>query len=534
MKNTLTMNISPETHDIPAEYKINPDAIGTKFLVNGEVLTCPKCFSEVYSPIIVKGREGENPYYLGRTCALGWEEARPALLAAEKAFNKGIGSWPLMASLERVECMQAFVKEMRTMAHEVALMEMWEICKPYPACRDEFHRTLDYIENTMKALEDMERKSNHFHRIENYLAQVRRTPAGVMLCMGPFNYPLNETFAMAIPALLMGNTMVLKLPRYGCLCTVPLLQAFADCFPPGVINIINGDGETIIQPMIKSSTISLLAFIGSNEVAKLLISQHPHSQALTTVLGLEAKNPAFIFPDADLELAVRECINGAFEFNGQRCTALKHLWVHEDIEDAFVSLFISKIEELKCGLPWEEGVIITPLPEKNKITWLSHLIEDAIEKGARVVNKNGGETIDNMMLPTALFPVDMDMQISKVEQFGPVIPISRFTNHADLVEYLLSTSYGQQASIFTQSPENAAPLIDILVNQVSRINLNAQCRRSPDELPFSGRKNSAEGTLSVQEALHTFSLPSLVTANEQGRDLFIDVLKSNKSKFLRI
>jgi glyceraldehyde-3-phosphate dehydrogenase (NADP+) len=93
--------------------------------------------------------------------------------------------------------------------------------------------------------------------------------------------------------------------------------------------------------------------------------------------------------------------------------------------------------------------------------------------------------------------------------------------------------YGQQASIFTRSPALAAPLIDILVTQVSRINLNAQCRRGPDDLPFTGRKDSAEGTLSVEDALRSFSIRALVVANQSGRDLFNAVLDKGNSKFLR-
>lgn len=126
------------------------------------------------------------------------------------------------------------------------------------------------------------------------------------------------------------------------------------------------------------------------------------------------------------------------------------------------------------------------------------------------------------------------MKISQVEQFGPVLPIGVFTDQDELIKYMQDCRYGQQASVFSQNPETCAQFIDVLSNMVARINLNAQCRRSPDELPFTGRKDSAEGTLSVGEALKTFSLPSLVTANPNGQALFWDLFKSNRSQFMRI
>ena len=311
-------------------------------------------------------------------------------------------------------------------------------------------------------------------------------------------------------------------------------DAFATAFPPGVINIINGDGPTIITPILKTGSIAALGFIGSTAVARKLVAQHPYNNRLRTILGLEAKNPAFIFPDCDLQLAVKECINGALEFNGQRCTAIKHIWVHRAIVDKFLSELNLELAKVKCGMPWEEGVVITPLAEDNKCEQLMNWIGDALSKGAQIVNPNGGRSAGNLFSPTVLYPVGSDMEIYHIEQFGPVIPVSSFSTLDEILDYMSKSPVGQQASIFTNSPLYAAPLIDILVNQVSRVNLNAQCRRGPDELPFTGRKDSAEGTLSVPDALRAFSIRALTVANEQGRELFLQTIQSNKSKFLRI
>ena len=145
---------------------------------------------------------------------------------------------------------------------------------------------------------------------QGVIGQIRRGPLGVVLCMGPFNYPLNETFTTLIPALIMGNAVIFKPPRLGVLLHHPLLEAFRDAFPTGVVNTVYGDGAKVIGPLMQSGKIDVLAFIGSSRVADLLRQQHPRPHRLRCVLGLEAKNAGLILPDADLDLTVKECLTG--------------------------------------------------------------------------------------------------------------------------------------------------------------------------------------------------------------------------------
>jgi len=523
----------PTITDIPALFRLEEHRDEAQYLINGEILKCANS-TQVYSPICHKEGITAERYKVGRSPQLGEEEAARALMAAEKAYASGMGEWPQMSVNERIEHVEDFARRIGDKGLELARLEMWEIGKSYSSCQDEFKRTVEYIGDTINRLRELDDASNSIKKIEGFIAQIRRCPLGITLIMGPFNYPLNETFAMLLPALIMGNTAVVKLPKYGCLCQETLFDAFAASFPAGVINIINGDGPTIITPILRTGSIAALGFIGSTAVARKLVKEHPYNNRLRTILGLEAKNPAFIFPDCDLKLAVKECIAGALEFNGQRCTAIKHIWVHRDIVDKFLSELNLEIAKVKCGMPWEEGVVITPLAEDDKCEQLASWIDDAVAKGAHIVNADGGRYAGNVFNPTVLYPAASDMEIYNIEQFGPVIPVSSFSTLDEILNYMSASPVGQQASVFTNSPLYAAPLIDILVNQVSRINLNAQCRRGPDELPFTGRKDSAEGTLSVPDALRAFSIRALTVANEQGRDLFLQTIQSNKSKFLRI
>ncbi|MBN2446239.1 MAG: aldehyde dehydrogenase family protein, partial [Phycisphaerae bacterium] len=392
----------------------------------------------------------------------------------------------------------------------------------------------DYIRDTIAALKELDRASSRFAIESGFIAQIRRSPLGVTLCMGPYNYPLNETFTTLIPALIMGNPVIFKAPRYGVLLHAPLLKAFAESFPPGVVNTVYGDGATVVGPLMTSGDLSVLAFIGSAKVASILKHQHPKPNRLRCVFGLEAKNPAVILPHADLDLAVSECALGALSYNGQRCTAIKIVFVHRSIADEFVARLSRAVERLTVGMPWEDGVRITPLPEGGKPEWLKQLVNEAINGGARVVNTGGG-TIDNTLYyPAVLYPTKPDMRICQIEQFGPVLPVVPYDNEQEVLNWVLDSPYGQQAALFGSDPALLSRLVDPFVNLFCRVNLNSQCQRGPDVFPFVGRKDSAENTLSVSDALRVFSIRSLVAAKTtpQNERLISDIVAGRHSKFL--
>jgi glyceraldehyde-3-phosphate dehydrogenase (NADP+) len=283
-----------------------------------------------------------------------------------------------------------------------------------------------------------------------------------------------------------------------------------------------------------SGRIDVLAFIGSSRVADILKNQHPKPHRLRCILGLDAKNAGIVLKDADLDQAVKECVLGALSYNGQRCTALKMLFVHRDIVDAFIANFSNAVDRLKSGMPWEAGVCITPLPEPNKTGYLMELIDDARAKGASVVNRGGGSVEHTFMSPAIVYPVDPGMRLYSEEQFGPVVPIAPFSDFDEAMNYVIQSNYGQQVSLFGSDPQIIADLVDPLVNQVCRVNINSQCQRGPDIFPFTGRKDSAEGTLSVSDALRVFTIRTLVAAKETdaNKRLIKSIVTDRSSRFL--
>ncbi len=518
---------------IPEQHRIK-EMNQRRYLCNGEMIDWHGDVHEVFSPIYIQTPDGLQQKRIGSYPVCSEKEAQEALSAAVAAYNDGRGEWPTMKVAQRITHLESFTKKMISKKEVIVNLIMWEIGKSYADSLKEFDRTVEYIYATIDALKNVDRDSSGFTIVDGIAAQVRRSPLGIVLCMGPFNYPLNETFATMIPALIMGNTILFKPPKFGTLLHYPLQEAFQECFPKGVINVIYGRGKVIIPGLMQSGKINVLTLIGSSRVANELKKLHPKVNQLRAVLGLDAKNASVITAKADIDLAVKETLSGALSFNGQRCTALKIVFVQRNIADAFLEKFNHALADLKFGMPWEDGVSLTPLPEPEKIDYLKECLANAKSHGAEVVNPNGGKTNASFFYPAVVYPVNKEMKLYYEEQFGPVVPVVPFDDLEEIIQFLIHSTHGQQISIFSRDSDEIAWLIDPLVNLVSRVNVNSQAQRGPDVLPFTGRKDSAEGTLSVTDALRSFSIRSLVAfkMNETNNKLINEIVDADKSNFL--
>ncbi|MDD0973739.1 NADP-dependent glyceraldehyde-3-phosphate dehydrogenase [Pseudomonas fontis] len=530
----LLDSLFPAANDIPEAYRLGDPLEQRDYLVDGQLVRWDGPLATVRSPVWLKTDSAEQQVILGSAPLLDADTALTALDAAVRAYDKGRGAWPNMRVAERIQHVEAFLARMREQRSAVVKLLMWEIGKNLKDSEKEFDRTCDYIVDTIGALKELDRRSSRFELEQDTLGQIRRAPLGVALCMGPYNYPLNETFTTLIPALIMGNTVVFKPAKFGVLLIRPLLEAFRDSFPAGVINVIYGRGRETVSALMASGKIDVFAFIGTNKAASDLKKLHPRPHRLRAALGLDAKNPGIVLPEVDLDNAVNEALTGALSFNGQRCTALKILFVHEQVVDSFLDKFQHKLAALKPGMPWEPGVSLTPLPEAGKIDYLKGLVDDAVEKGARVLNPGGGQSRGSFFYPALLYPVSPLMRVYQEEQFGPVVPVVPYRDLQTVIDYVLDSDFGQQLSIFGTNSADVGRLVDTFANQVGRINLNAQCQRGPDTYPFNGRKNSAEGTLSVHDALRVFSIRTLVATKfqESNKQLISEIIRNRESSFL--
>lgn len=526
--------VFPPESDIPDQFKIEHPLEQREYLIDGVLKTWTGNLNAVLSPVCIKEADKLKQQTIGYTPLLTTKESLEALEAAVRAYDLGNGLWPTMSVTQRIEHVEKFLGAMRKKRSEVVKLLMWEIGKTLKDSEKEFDRTADYIIDTIRALKDLDRNSAKLIEDQGFMAQIRRVPLGVALCMGPYNYPLNETFTTLFPALIMGNTVVFKPAKYGVLLMRPLLEAFRDSFPPGVINIIYGRGRETVGALMETGKVDVFAFIGTNKGANDLKKLHPKPHRLKAILGLDAKNPAIVLPEADIDNAVAECVMGSLSFNGQRCTALKIIFVHRDIVETFIEKFKAQMQKLKPGVPWENGVSLTPLPEPGKVDYLKNLVEDARVHGAKIVNEGGGDHLETFFYPAMLYPVNERMKIYYEEQFGPVVPIVPFSDDDEAIRYVVNSNFGQQVSIFGTDSKRVARLMDAFVNQVGRINLNAQAQRGPDSFPFNGRKDSAEGTLSVSDALRVFSIRTLVATKntDSNKQMISTIIRNRESTFL--
>ena len=378
-------------------------------------------------------------------------EAVKTLEGAVEAWNGGMGAWPQMSSEDRLQAIERVVSKLLSKRTEMVNALMYEIGKNYKDAESEVDRTVKFIRESIEEL----RKGYHVQRttIGSTLAYIKRAAIGVILALGPANYPLNETYAMIIPALLTGNVVVVKIPAVGGLVHLLTLEAFASELPPNTISFVSGGGRKTCPPMMKTGKVDGLAFIGGSKAADDLITSHPEPHRLKVFSQLEAKNMAIFLDDVfDDEKALDEAldasISGSLSYNGQRCTALKLLFVPSSKKEAFSSRFQEKVSNLRVGFPWvgmedrSAASQITPLPNKKRTAYMQELIEDARGKGAKIV---GGEIVggddSTLMIPAVVSGVKKGMKLWEEEQFGPVVAVSWYDDldevRMDKVEAIL-------------------------------------------------------------------------------------------------
>ena len=523
---------------IPSAYSVSPSdpmylkkpyVNGAKFFHGGIIHEYNGKTIDITSPIY--NQKTNERTIIGKLAQMNEDDIPIILDSAKKAWNNGRGIWPQMSPNERILALENIVISLKERRDEIINVLMWEICKSSDDAAAEFDRTMIFIESTIAAFRELDKIEGNWKTINGIIAKFRRTAIGIMLCLGPFNYPFNETYATLIPALLTGNIIIMKIPNLGGLAHILTMEVYAKHLPPGTINFFSGSGKKTMSPIMKTGLIDILAFIGSSKAADSIIKSHPYPHRLKVFLQLEGKNLGIVMSDADINTAVEQITIGSTNYNGQRCTAIKLIMLHKSIVNQFLEKFIISINKLKFGLPWSKNVQITPLAEPEKPKYLLNTITDAVIHGGAVLNvlEGGGHLHGSLMRPAIVYPVNNKMKLWSEEQFGPVIPIAVYENNQDIYDYIANSTYGQQISIFTtnsqessqesssssqesssSSQESSSELIDILSTNIGRININTQCSRSPDILPFTGRKSSSLGTMSITDAIKQFSIETVI------------------------
>jgi glyceraldehyde-3-phosphate dehydrogenase (NADP+) len=522
-------SLFPTADSIPSKFRIDPKDHPAVMMVDGKVVPYTGATRTIESKIGVRQPDGTlKPIILGQEPMLTAEDAKRAVDSAQKAWNDGFGAWPSATPAERSKAVLAFADDLEKKADDVATMLMYEIDKPFDAAKKEVTRSVEYIRKSVEeyaAMSEPAKISGKDGAVTHFGREVRE-PLGVALVAGPFNYPINEVLGLAVPALLTGNTVLIKTPRFGQLANQMLMDAFAKDFPAGAVNVLPGNGKEVLPAImgasdvdekgqLRGAKVQSFAFVGSEGAANAILKMHPDPLALKSGTWLGAKNPGIVLPDADIDSTVSAMLKGALGFNGERCTAEKIIYVPREKAKEFADKMAKAVSELKLGMPWDNGAQITPLAEDGKVKAMHELLDDAAMHGGKVINAQGGTAFESIMRPAVVYPVTPDMRLFHEEQFGPIVPIVPYDDIKQVMEWEKSSRFGQQASVWG-SKEAAKQIAPQMARLVGRVNLNGISERSPDSFGFGATDQSGSGTRSYRDAIEFFTRKAIIQGTDEA------------------
>ncbi len=460
---------------------------------------------DIYSPV--------DGALVGRVPAMSREEVDYVIENAKESQKK----WVDVPINKRAEVLYRAADILEERAEEIGKILSFEIAKDKKGAVSEITRTADFIRFTADAAKSLEGDvlpGDSFPGFKkNKLSFVRRVPLGVVLAIAPFNYPINLSASKIAPAVVAGNSVVLKPPTQGSISALFLAQVFkAAGLPDGILNTVTGRGSEIGDYIVTHKDIDFINFTGSTDVGHH-ISEITSMKPLLLELG--GKDAAIVLEDSDLELAAENIVSGAFSYSGQRCTAVKRILVMDEVADKLIELLKGKIEKLKLGDPRDEGTVIVPLINDKAADFVMELVEDALSKGAKRITgeKREGNYIDPMLFDN----VTLDMRIAWEEPFGPVLPVIRIKNINEAIEIANKSEYGLQSSVFTKDIDRAFYIADRL--EVGTVQVNNKTERGPDHFPFLGVKSSGMGTQGIRYSIEAMTRPKAVVLNFSNKEI---------------
>ncbi|MDI6897518.1 aldehyde dehydrogenase family protein [Methanocella conradii] len=429
------------------------------------------------------------------------EDVKRAADSAHEAFKK----WSELTARERGKILFRAAQRVREKQHELAVTLTMEQGKPLKEARDEiqgFANILEYYSGISAALEGRAVSlANGRHGI------ILRRPIGVCGAIIPWNVPAIIMGWKVGPALVTGNTLVLKPATTTPLTNLSLASILnASGLPKGVLNVVTGNGASVGEEIVRNPLIKKLSFTGSIETGRRVLQAASSSMKRVT-LELGGSDPMIVCDDADIKKAVEGAVHGRFYNCGQTCTAVKRLYVFESIADEFVRKLRGRVERLKVGNGMEEGVDMGPLNNRAQWEQIKTLVDRVKEKEEGNVIAGGkvpeGETYKNgyFYMPTLVTDVAPDSALLEEEVFGPVLPIITVKGLDEAIELANGSKFGLGSSIWTNDIEKIRVACERLESGVTWVNQHV---RLPPEMPFGGVKESGIGRENGLEAIDAY------------------------------
>ena len=389
------------------------------------------------------------------------EDALLALQAAEKAQK----AWRRLPARQRADLLHAFVSEIRKNKEDLAQLITREQGKLLKVARFEVEVTCTFIEYACEWARHIEGDILPSDN-PNEQIWIHKVPKGVVVAITAWNFPLALAGRKLGPALITGNTVVLKPTPEAPLSTLELCNLASKAgIPDGVINMVTG-GVEVGKALVESPITKMITMTGGTPTGQAIARSA--AKNLTHVqLELGGKAPCIVFEDADLDAAVEGALHSRFDNCGQVCTCNERMYVQEAIYEPFMEKFMARVKDLKVGDPMEEDTDIGPKMNEGGLLHLEHLVQESVEAGARLLS--GGKRPEGEVFqkgywyePTILDNVSQDMKIVHEEIFGPVLPVIKFSTYEEVIGYANDCEYGLAAMVFTQDMNKVMRLHDDL------------------------------------------------------------------------
>lgn len=339
------------------------------------------------------------------------------------------------------------------------------------------------------------------------LLYTARVPVGVVGIIPPWNFPIAIPIWKMAPALIYGNTIVLKPASETAITAVKIIEAFVDAgFPPGVVNIVTGDGSVVGASLTEHPAINAVSFTGSNGTGKR-VAEACLKRGAKYQLEMGGKNPVIVLNDADLDQAAELTVNGAMKHTGQKCTATSRAYIHDEVYEAFKTKVLEKVAAIKIGSGLAADTFMGPVASKNQLDTVLGYIEKGIQEGATLLTggkEPEGKEFENgyYVEPTIFENVTNDMTIVQEEIFGPVLCLQKVDSLEDALEKANDTSFGLSASLFTKDIASAFTFVDEI--EAGLIKVNGESAGVELQAPFGGMKHSSSHSREQGQAAKEF------------------------------
>ena len=455
---------------------------------------------------------------IGAVAEGGVAEAELAVQAARRAFP----AWGRAPVAERAAVLERAAAIMERRRYELAALEVLEVGKSWREADADVREAIDfciYYARQMRRLGEPQRTEAvpGEESFQHYL------PRGVALVIAPWNFPLAILCGMTSAALVTGNTVIMKPAEQSAVCGARLAEIFAEAgVPAGVLNFLPGEGSVIGEHLVRHPEVDLIAFTGSREVGLKIWEEagktRPGQQNLKQVIcEMGGKNAVIIDADADLDEALADCLDSAFAYQGQKCSALSRLILLETNHDAVLERLIAAAASLRIGAPEEPGVSIGPVIDETAQRRILEYIEIGKREAKLVYQAATVPGTGYFVPPTIFAEVKPGARIAREEIFGPVLSVFKVKTIDEAIALANDSDYALTAGFFSRSPAHIEQAKAGLA--AGNVYINRSCTGAVvGRHPFGGFKMSGGGTKAGgEDYLRHFLLPRVVTENVMRR-----------------